>query len=89
VTIDDPGFEAYGIQAEDEVGNLSRVVSVDATEAPDSGPSSDDDDSDLWLVSAALISTAGTDTPLSHAVNVLYLVCLPMGLVLLWRTKRE
>ncbi len=86
VAVEDPGFEAYGIQAEDEAGNLSRVVSVEAAEAPETSVPSEDDSSDFWLVSSALVSSSGTSASFSHVANVL-LLCLPLVAVFLWRRR--
>ncbi|MEW6442739.1 MAG: FG-GAP-like repeat-containing protein [bacterium] len=87
LTVADPGFAYYGIQAADEAGNLSRVVAVEAAPAPSEAQAerNDDDDSGgLWLVSTVRPAGAG-----SCAANLFLLVAAPLLTIFIWKRIRQ
>lgn len=88
--VQDPGYAYYGIQAEDEVGNLSMVVPVETTDLADSESAPEgDDDSGLWLVSTLTPKGMEANRPVSIPLNVLLLLFVPVGVVLLRKSRGQ
>ena len=87
MTVTDPGFDDYGIQATDEQGNLSQVVAVQPSpRPPEVQEQEEDDDSGFWM--ASTVSPPGLESSRSTSCmfNLFLLIAAPI-LTLYLRTK--
>lgn len=88
LSVADPGFAFYGIQAADDAGNPSPAVWVEVREAAEPEEKGGDDDSGLWIVSTMdADSRARPASGVSVGVNIALMVALPFWVAAVLRKK--